>query len=237
VGLLVLSSDETFEQDMRLMVPASEAVVHTARVANHAEITSDSLAAMGQTLTPAAASLPATPAYDVIAYGCTSGAAVLGSAAVARLVRAGRQARSVTTPLDALTAACAALGLSRLALLSPYVPEVSDRLRAALAERGVDTPVFGSFHEPDEPAVARIDPNCTFAAGQKLGVDGRAEAVFLSCTNLQTLPVIARLEEALGKPVLSSNQVLAWHVGQLAGCRTALPSRLAAAGQAATSTG
>ena len=37
-----------------------------------------------------------------------------------------------------------------------------------------------------------------------------AEALFLSCTALPAIPLIAELEERLGKPVLSSNQVVFW---------------------------
>jgi len=42
------------------------------------------------------------------------------------------------------------------------------------------------------------------------------DAIFLSCTNLRTLDVIAPIEERIGKPVLSSNLVLSWHMCRLA---------------------
>ena len=55
-----------------------------------------------------------------------------------------------------------------------------------------------------------------------------AEAIFLSCTNLRTLDIIAPLESELGIPVLSSNQVLAWHMAQATGAPLAAdaPGRL-----------
>ncbi|MEC9343760.1 MAG: Asp/Glu racemase, partial [Pseudomonadota bacterium] len=37
------------------------------------------------------------------------------------------------------------------------------------------------------------------------------------CTNLRTLDVIAPIEAQCGKPVLSSNQVLSWHMALQAG--------------------
>ncbi len=52
------------------------------------------------------------------------------------------------------------------------------------------------------------------------------DALFLSCTNLRTLPVIAALEETIGLPVLASNTVLAWHMARLAGARAQGPGRL-----------
>ncbi len=37
-----------------------------------------------------------------------------------------------------------------------------------------------------------------------------AQALFISCTNLPTYDVIEPLEHALGKPVLTANQVTMW---------------------------
>ena len=51
-----------------------------------------------------------------------------------------------------------------------------------------------------------------------MAVETGCDAVFLSCTNLRTLNVIPEIEARIGKPVLSSNQVLAWHLLRLAGC-------------------
>ena len=36
------------------------------------------------------------------------------------------------------------------------------------------------------------------------------EAIFVSCTNLKTFSILDHAEALTGKPVLSSNQVLAW---------------------------
>ena len=37
-----------------------------------------------------------------------------------------------------------------------------------------------------------------------------AEGIFISCTNLPTSNIIERLEQALGKPVVTSNQASMW---------------------------
>jgi maleate isomerase len=39
----------------------------------------------------------------------------------------------------------------------------------------------------------------------------------VSCTNLRTAEVIEDAEARLGKPVISSNQALFWHIRKLAG--------------------
>jgi maleate isomerase len=48
------------------------------------------------------------------------------------------------------------------------------------------------------------------------------DAVFISCTNLRALNLIAELESKLAKPVISSNQALGWHCLRLAGVKSKL---------------
>ncbi|MHA6261813.1 maleate cis-trans isomerase family protein [Arenibacterium sp. CAU 1754] len=216
LGLIVLQSDERIERDFRQLIPDS-AAVFVSRVPSGAEVTSETLAAMEAHLPASAALLPAGAAFDAIGYGCTSGTAQIGAARVGDLVASAAQTRTVTDPLSALVAACGALGITRLGFLSPYVETVSSRLRGALVERGVETPVFGSFDEENEARVARITPQSLAAAARQMAQAGGIEGLFLSCTNLNTLDIIAPLSDALNMPVLSSNQVLAWHMGQLSG--------------------
>lgn len=216
LGLIVLKEDETLEQDMRRLLPAS-AQLHVSRVPSGKEVTRETLAAMEAELPAAARLFPSAVRFDAVGYGCTSGTAVIGAARVAGLVRAGTETGTVTEPVSALLSACRALGVTRLAFLSPYIAEVSARLREVLAEGGVESPVFGSFDEAEEARVARIDAASVIEAATALGGAAEAEAVFLSCTNLRTLDAIAEIRRRTGKPVLSSNLVLGWHLCRLAG--------------------
>ncbi|MEZ5905071.1 MAG: aspartate/glutamate racemase family protein [Geminicoccaceae bacterium] len=120
-------------------------------------------------------------------------------------------------PLSAVLAACAALGCRRIGLVSPYVAEVSGAMRTALTAHGLGIGAFGSFEEKEEARVARIAPDSIRAAALALGRLDTVDAVFLSCTNLRTLSIIADLEAELQKPVISSNQALAWQMARLAG--------------------
>ena len=67
----------------------------------------------------------------------------------------------------------------------------------------------------DRSKVARIAPASVRDAALDLINGTEAEAVFLSCTNLQTLDIIVEIEEATGRPALSSNLVLGWHMLKL----------------------
>jgi len=215
LGLVALQSDQTIERDMRRLFP-TETEFYVSRVPSGRDVTPDSVAEMEDHLSKAANLLPPQVAYRVVGYGCTSGAAHIGAEKIAAHISAGAETESVTDPLTALVAACRALSLTRLAILSPYVEEVSAKLRDRLKDVGITTPVFGSFDEANEARVVRIDNASLICAARDLMAGAAADALFLSCTNLRTLDVIASLEAELGVPVLSSNLVLAWHMSELA---------------------
>lgn len=216
LGLVALQSDQTIEGDLRRMF-ALNAELYVSRVPSAATVSSDSLAEMEGHLAQAAALLPPQVGYDVVGYGCTSGTAQIGADTIAAQVRAGTSARAVTEPVSALVAACAALDIKTLAILSPYVAEVSNNLRSVLAQSGIATPVFGSFDEAEEARVVRIDSQSIRDAALDLMQGAEVDGLFLSCTNLRTLDVIKPLENALNLPVLSSNLVIGWHMAHLSG--------------------
>lgn len=226
-GLITLQADETIEADMRRLLPKS-AELMVSRVPSDPQVSTASLAAMEAHLAAAAGLFPQSTRFDVVGYGCTSGTAQIGAETVAKNLRSATETGAVTEPLTSLVAACKALGLKRLALLSPYVQPVSERLQSALGKAGVQTPVFGSFDVATEATVARISPASIVGATRALVEDADVDAVFISCTNLRTLDVITPLEKELGLPVLSSNQVLGWHMMHCAGVRpcAGAPGRL-----------
>lgn len=221
LGLIVLQADETIEHDFRRMFPVNGVSLLTTRVPSGLEVTNDTLSEMEGHLTDAATLFPTAAEFDAVAYACTSGTAVIGVDNIAAQVRRGCKTQKVTEPVSALIAACHELGISRLGLLSPYVRDVSESLRMVLDQAGIVTPAFGSFDEAEEAKVARIDGPSIIAAACDIAAQGGIDALFLSCTNLRTLDVISEIEGRTGLPVLSSNQVLAWHLAKLTDIRLA----------------
>ncbi len=216
LGLVVLQSDETIERDMRRLLPDDVDLLVT-RIPSAEDVTPETLAAMEGDLAGAVALFPRAARFEAVGYGCTSGTAQIGSDRIAKLVQAGCVSAAVTEPVSALAAACAHLGVRRLALVSPYVASVSDNLQAVLEKSGLEFPAVVNFEEAEEARVVRIDPSSTRDAAISVAAEADCDAVFLSCTNLRTLDVIEEIEAALDLPVLSSNQVLAWHMLRRAG--------------------
>jgi len=215
LGLIVLQVDETIEPEFSAYFSDRKNPLFVTRIPSGIEVTPESLAEMEEALPAAARLLPSARPFRVVGYGCTSASSVIGSERVEELVKQSCNTKEVTNPLRAATACAADLGVSKFALLSPYVEEVNAPLRAAFSENGITMDVFGTFGQAEEAKVARISVQSVIEAATKLGSDPSVEAVFLSCTNLRTIEAIPEIRKRIGKPVLSSNQSLAWHMCRL----------------------
>jgi maleate isomerase len=90
-------------------------------------------------------------------------------------------------------------------------------MRENLAAAGFQINAVASFHQSDDFVVARISSKSIAMAVEEIGARDDCDGVFVSCTSLRTLPIIARAEVRLSKPVISSNQALAWHLMRLTG--------------------
>jgi maleate isomerase len=73
------------------------------------------------------------------------------------------------------------------------------------------------------PEWAVLLPNPSRKLPGNSAVPPLVDTVFISCTNLRALSIIRELESTLGKPVISSNQVLGWHCLRLANVDVSLP--------------
>jgi len=229
LGLIVLQTDEVIEAEFRFLLgPAFERdgiVLHHSRVPSGQEVTRETLALMEAEIPAAVRLLPKAAAFDVIGYACTSGSTVIGEDRVAEVIRSVRPGVTVSNPLSAAKAALKALDLKRIGFVTPYVAEVSAAMRDNLAEAGFETVSFGSFEEVEDGIVARMTPASILEAVLTVGEASSCDGVFVSCTNLRAAGVLEEAEARLGKPVVSSNQALAWHMLRLAGNSAALPDR------------
>ena len=224
IGVIALATDHTMEEEWRAMLRLDGVAFYVARIANESRIAPDTLARLGEAIEPATRLiLPNDDRLDAVAFACTSGAMVLGGDFVDQRVRRVRPGIAVTDPMRAAHAAMAALGLKRVALLTPYLEAINDAMRAAIVARGVGVPVMGSYNEPEDLVAATIAPAAILATAIELAREPDVDGVFISCTSFRAAGIVERLEQATGKPALSSNHAMAWHALRLAGVRDAVP--------------
>ncbi|MCK0111516.1 Asp/Glu racemase [Ornithinimicrobium sp. F0845] len=146
---------------------------------------------------------------DVVAYACTSGSFInlhAGERALVAAMEVAGASQAVTTS-GSLVRALQQLGVSRVALATPYDAAISQGLSAFLEEAGVTVTAMrhlglvGRIWTVPYEVTADIARRC---------FTPDCDAVFISCTNLPTYDIIADLEAELGVPVLTANQVTLW---------------------------
>lgn len=219
LGLIVLQVDETLENEFRRAIRDFDVSLFHSRIPSHPSVTKENLIKMAEDMPSAAGLLPQSTRFDAMAYACTSGTTIIGPAQVAAKIHTQHPGVPVTEPITAAVMACRALEIKRLGFLTPYVPEVSDAMRILLEEYGLEITNFGSFEQDQEKVVAKIAEASTLEAIVRLGEKAECEGVFVSCTNLRTFGILDEAEQILGKPVISSNLALVWHMLRLAGVK------------------
>ena len=216
IGLIVLQSDETIENEFRTIFSASIPLYHS-RIPSAPEVTPKTLVRMEKYLAQTSALFPLGARFGAIGYACTSGARMIGSDNIAASIQQVHPHTPVSDPLEATLVACHSLQVRRLGLITPYIESVSQGIREHFENAGLEIEALGSFGTKEEKVVAKISEASVLKAILEMGNKEAIDAVFVSCTNLRTLPILSEAEEKIGKPVLSSNQALAWRLLRLAG--------------------
>ena len=214
LGLIVLQSDETIEYEFWELISGLNLALHVSRISSDANVSEDGLMAMKKKLTTAASLFPEKLRFDAVGYACTSASSVIGSDIVAKMIKKGCNAAQVCNPMSSLIEACKYKKVNDLLFLTPYVPDVSKILIEEVHSHGINTSVTGTFDEESEQNVARIKPGSIIQAVSEL-YSGQP-AIFISCTNLQTLSIIDEIEKKFDCVCFSSNQVLIWNMLRLA---------------------
>lgn len=220
-GILVPFTNSNLEPDMSLLRPDGVSL-HFARIGGYDEDAIPDEAQMhglGETDLQEPLRLLAGVRPDVVFYGCTSATLTHGAAFDRRLaadIKARTGAETITAA-GALAHALSCLGVERIGFASPYVAAINDMAISFLGSIGVQTvhraEVEGTL---DNEGQGALEPDAVFALG--LAADHpQAQAIVLSCTDMRSVEIIDRLEQAVGKPVVASNQALMFQAMQSAG--------------------
>lgn len=209
LGLVVLSNDYATERDFINMRPNDDVAVFVSRVPNTSECTVETLHKMSPHITTATSLLVPEGRLDTVAYACTSGTVVMGYDAICARIHAARAGVACITPITSSLAALNGFGAQRLAVLTPYVDDVNAAIARYLEDHGKTIAGFTSFHIEDNEEMACVPGEAIYQAALEADRPD-ADALFISCTAIRAVDVIERIEQALGKPVVSANQALFW---------------------------
>ncbi|TPK42495.1 ectoine utilization protein EutA [Mesorhizobium sp. B2-5-4] len=222
VGLIILATDHTTEPDFRRMVASERIGVYVARIPYANPTTPENLRKMQPALTAGAALILPDEPLDAICYSCTSASVVIGDGEVEAAIQAAKAGVPVVTPTMAGVRALNAFGVRRISILTPYTMETSRPMATYFAERGFEILSFTCLGFEDDREMARIAPAALVDLARQ-AMHPQADALFLSCTALRGALAVTGMEEAIGRPVVTSNQATAWNCLRLCGDETAHP--------------
>ena len=153
-----------------------------------------------------------TLTLDVFGFACTASSYLVDPAVAADTIArcSHRRGYPIVTAADAIAGALDRIGARRIALVSPYPPDLAEAAIVYWQRSGYDVRIVAAASE-----LARgDDTRGIYALGSEDAADALArldlcdvDAVLLSGTGMPSLPLIASRRS--GPPVLSSNLCLA----------------------------
>jgi maleate isomerase len=222
VGLVILATDHTTEPDFARMVASEEIGIYVSRIHYANPTTPENLRAMQPSLSAGAGLiLPGEP-LDAIMYSCTSASVVIGDNEIAAAIRKAKPGVQVVTPTAAAVLGLRASGAKRISILTPYTRETSRPMADYFAGLGFDIDRFTCLDMTDDREMARVSPSEIVAFAEE-ALDPASDALFVSCTALRAAGVAAEIEQAIGKPVVTSNLATAWQCLRICGDEASRP--------------
>lgn len=209
LGLMVPANNTTMEPELRAWMDGAQCA--TLRIPRGPGL-------LGPTEIPAyvaqALELAKTwdrNATDIVAYGCTAAGFIGGPARDAEIQAGLAQitGRPVVTTAGAMVAVLRHIGAQRIAVVTPYLDLVNERLRAYLEQSGITVLKLASFRAQTTDELARITSQQIAALARETMVP-EADALFIACSQLPTKDILDGLERESGKPVWSSIKATAW---------------------------
>jgi maleate isomerase len=212
LGMVTPSSNTVLEPVTAAMVSdLPEVSVHFARFpVTEISLGDAALRQFDEAPMIAAARLLADARVDIIGWNGTS-ASWLGLARDEALCRSIKSATGIAaiTSVLALVEVLRATGVTRLGLVTPYLPDVQRRIIDNFAANGIEIVAERHSGVADNYSFAEIGGG-DIAAMVRAVAASRPQAITTLCTNLAAAPLVAPLEAEVGIPIRDSIGVIVW---------------------------
>jgi maleate isomerase len=208
IGMLVPSGNVIIEPQVNAMLPPGVALYAT-RLPLRGSFEAE-LLAMAQNVEEAARLL-AHANVGLVAFNCTAVSTYSKAmeADIQRRIAAATGLPALMTS-QAIVEALKVFRAGKIVLLTPYLAEVNAREARFLEESGFEVLAEKGLGLNTNTEMALLEPDAWLEMARK-NRKNDADAYLVSCTAVRSAEVIDALEQELGRPVVTSNQAIAWH--------------------------
>ena len=157
--------------------------------------------------------------YRCAVFGCTSASAVNGVDGMYEIQELMQRELGcpAITVLGAVLQEIKNRGATRVAVLTPYTQQVNQFFAKTLEQFQVSVCYIAGMGLVNDGDIAALTPDEIVAYGHRQSqmIPPEADLCFFSCTNVRAAEVIKQLTQAVGKPVISSNQCVVDYIRRL----------------------
>jgi maleate isomerase len=225
VGLVVPSSNVTVETEMPAILGGHRSAsfsFHASRM-RLARVSPEQLAAMNAQRERCVLELgDADP--DVILYACLVAVMSVGSgehhrveSLMAEQLAAGGSRARVRSSAGALVEALRAIPARRIALVTPYLRPLAEKVVRYLTSEGFEVADWRALEVEDNRAVGCIRGDRVMAAARSLDLTGVDALVISACVQMPSLLLVETAEREVGLPVVSAATAGAYSILRAAG--------------------
>ncbi|MCA8295562.1 Asp/Glu racemase [Burkholderia sp. AU30198] len=189
--------------------PDERFTFHSSRMRMH-KVTREELEAMNREGLRCAAEL-ADARVDVMSTACLVAIMAMGNGyhreverELTAVARENHCNSPVMTSAGALVEGLKIMGAKKISLLAPYMRPLCDRVVEYVENEGIEVIDSLAFEIPDNLEVGRRDPARLVDDVKKLNIANADVVVLSACVQMQSLPSIQLVEDALGVPVTST---------------------------------
>ena len=215
LGFILMSTDPSAEGDFKDMAPEGVAV-YVTRLKTDDHTTNETLSRHIEHMADAASRIQPPAKPDVISYSCTSGSIVIGKDRVMSEIKKGAPWAQPMCLVQGVLDALNELGAKKLVVGTPYLDEINTAEAEFLLEQGFDVLDIQGLNIASGWDMGLVTP-AYWAKFAKEIDQPDADAIFLSCGGIRSLEAVDEIEQATGKPVITSNQAQMWSCLRRAG--------------------
>jgi maleate cis-trans isomerase len=212
--LIVPANNTTMEPEIIALCPELTQVL-VARVRRPMRtLSADDMAGYGEATIEAVAPF-VSERPDIVVHGCTAGGFLVGPAGNARIVAQLEQVTGapVVSTADAMVEALRHSDVRSTTVVTPYLPSVNEGLIRYLNASDIAVETLASFLCETVDALGAVTQPQVLEKALAT-VTPQSRALFIACSQLPTLDIIAPLRERLRIPVWSSIRATAWAVSR-----------------------